>query len=227
MAESPPSAGTPTPALGHRSPASAEVPFGVPVGTGLWPPHSIGQDGTVAQDSLPLFRYHPDPLGTGSVRPSDGTCRICGVVRGWLYTGPIYGADEPGAEICPWCIANGSAAEQLDGEFTDVGWGVPDDVPSKVLDELATRTPGFEGWQQEHWLFHCGAAGAYLGRVGYTELRDYPDALEMVFHEHEEAGWSSEDSQSFARQLSRDGEATAHLFRCLVCGCHLAYSDAA
>jgi uncharacterized protein CbrC (UPF0167 family) len=47
--------------------------------------------------------------------------------------------------------------------FVDVGDGWPDDVPAGVLDELTRRTPGFAGWQQERWLFHCADAAAYVG----------------------------------------------------------------
>src|ERR1700681_2992579 len=112
-----------------------------------------------AVPEVPPFRYHPDPLATGTVRPSDDSCEVCGKARGFVYTGPVYSAiaDEP--TICPWCIADGSAAETLEAEFTDVGWGVPDDVPAEVIDEIAHRTPGFSGWQQERWLYHCGNAG--------------------------------------------------------------------
>jgi uncharacterized protein CbrC (UPF0167 family) len=62
-----------------------------------------------------------------------------------------------------------SAARRLarpDGpaEFTDVGVGVPNDVPQAVLEEVSQRTPGFLGWQQERWLYHCSDAAAFLGR---------------------------------------------------------------
>ena len=65
--------------------------------------------------------------------------------------------------LCPWCIADGSAALRLRIEFTDVGDDVPDDVPGGVLDEITERTPGFNGWQQEHWLYHCGDGAAFIG----------------------------------------------------------------
>ena len=111
---------------------------------------------------LPGFRYHPYPLATGSVVESDATCAACGKTRGYVYTGPVYMQDEPEA-LCPWCIADGTAAETFGAEFTDFGVGVPDDVPREVLEELAFRTPGFSGWQQERWLYHCGDGAAFLG----------------------------------------------------------------
>jgi uncharacterized protein CbrC (UPF0167 family) len=167
---------------------------------------------------FPEFPYHPDPRGTGFVRPSGAACVVCGESRGFIYAGPVYSQEELDNCLCPWCIADGSAAQTYEAEFTDVGWGVPADVPDEVVVQVATRTPGFSGWQQEHWLYHCGDAAAFLGRVGWDELRPYPDAIESLGHDHD-AG--------YLKTLDTDGEATAYLFRCRHCGRHLAYSDAA
>ena len=111
---------------------------------------------------LPSFRYHPDPLATSSLVESDATCAACDKARGYVYTGPVYAPGELEA-LCPWCIADGTAAETFGAEFTEVGVGAPEDVARDVLEELAFRTPGFSGWQQEHWLYHCGDAAAFLG----------------------------------------------------------------
>jgi uncharacterized protein len=167
-------------------------------------------------DSFPDFPYHPDPRGTGSVSDSDARCRACGCARGFIYTGPVYAVDELDEAFCPWCIADGTAAATFDAEFTDVGVGVPDDVPPAVVGEIARRTPGFSGWQQEHWLFHCGDGAAFLGRVGSAELELYPDAIDVLREEHDE---------EYLAALDKDGQPTAYLFRCRSCGQHLAYSD--
>jgi uncharacterized protein CbrC (UPF0167 family) len=113
----------------------------------------------------------------------------------------------------------------LEAEFTDVGWGVPDDVPAPVTREIATRTPGFLARQQERWLYHCGDGAAFLGRVGFTDVQAFPDALEMLLHENDEFGWTVEQSTTHVEGLLSDGDATGYLFRCLHCGRHLAYSD--
>ena len=132
--------------------------------------------------------------------------------------------------LCLACIASGEAATTLAvddqlAEFTDVGVGVPDDVPESVLDELAHRTPGFTGWQQEHWMYHCGDATAFLGRAGAARLASFPDALDMVMHENDAHGWTPEESAAYVEGLHEDGDATAYLFQCLHCGTHLAYTD--
>jgi uncharacterized protein CbrC (UPF0167 family) len=175
--------------------------------------------------ALPTFRYHPDPVSTGSVEESPEECVRCGRERGYIYSGPVYAEDDYEDSICPWCIADGSAADEFDAGFTDVGFDVPDDVPEAVLAEISQRTPGFSSWQQDHWLYHCADGCAFLGPAGRADLEPYPDALEMLRHEHDEVGWSEEQSAGHVDSLDREGEPTAYLFRCLHCGTHLAFSD--
>src|SRR5687768_12655378 len=102
---------------------------------------------------LPTFRYHPDPIATGSIAASDTRCRVCHQIRGYIYTGPVYAAEELDEGICPWCIADGTAHVQYDAEFVDAaaigGYGDWDAVPPPIVAEVAYRTPGFSGWQQE------------------------------------------------------------------------------
>jgi uncharacterized protein CbrC (UPF0167 family) len=113
---------------------------------------------------FPEFPYHPDPRKTGSVAPSAMRCVVCGHTYGLIYTGPVFAThDDIEGALCPWCIADGSAAARLKIEFTDVGDDVPADVPGRVLDEITERTPGFTGWQQEHWLYHCADGAAFVG----------------------------------------------------------------
>ena len=179
---------------------------------------------------LPDFRYHPDPVGTGSAVPSDEGCEVCDRPAGFKYAaGSIFGRQVE--VLCLRCIANGTAAVRLarpDGpaEFTDVGWGVPDDVPAGVLEEVSQRTPGFIGWQQEHWLYHCADAAAFLGLVGWDDVAELPDAIESLRADLAELGVGLDEADSQIKMMRRDGEMTGYLFRCLHCGMHLAYSDA-
>jgi uncharacterized protein CbrC (UPF0167 family) len=93
------------------------------------------------------------------------------------------------------------------------------------MEIIAERTPGFSGWQQEHWLYHCNDGAAFLGRAGSEELEPHPDAFEMLRREGEARGWDSDQIERYIGALDKDGEATAYLFRCRHCGTHLAYSD--
>lgn len=127
--------------------------------------------------TLPRFTYHPDPIATGSVIASPTVCVSCHQARGYVYTGPVYAEEEYDAEICPWCIADGSASARLDASFTDDegigGGGEWDEVPEAVVEEVARRTPGFSAWQQEKWWTHCGDAGQSLAVPGRRNCRHW------------------------------------------------------
>jgi hypothetical protein len=172
----------------------------------------------------PEFRYHPHPLATGSVKRADVTCDACGQLRGLVYVGPVY-AQENEPTLCPWCIADGTAAEAFGAEFTSVGTEAPIDIHEDVLIRVTQQTPGFAGWQQEHWLYHCGDAAAFLGLAGRDELEAHPGALESLTSELAELNWSSDEVAEYLSGLSKTHSPTAYLFRCLSCETHLAYSD--
>ena len=69
--------------------------------------------------TLPEFVYHPDPLNTGSIEPSDEACIVCGQVRGYIYVGPVYAREDLSEAVCPWCISDGSANGKYGATFTD------------------------------------------------------------------------------------------------------------
>ncbi|WP_394425433.1 CbrC family protein [Streptomyces sp. SGAir0957] len=121
---------------------------------------------------LPAFRYHPNPVASGSIRQSPETCVGCDRTTGWIYTATFYTAHEVSGSFCPWCIADGSAAERFAGEFTD-SYGL-DGVSEEILHEVTRRTPGFHAWQDPRWLVHCHDAAAFIGEVGYSELVAHP-----------------------------------------------------
>ena len=175
---------------------------------------------------LPPFRYHPDPLGTGSIAPSDDVCRCCQQARGFIYTGPVYAEADLDAAVCPWCIADGSVHNQFDAEFTDtagIGGGIWPQAPAGIVAEVAHRTPGFGGWQQERWAVCCGDAAAYVGTAGQEELvTRYPEAIDDIRREAEMSGSSWDD---WFAELDADGSPVAYVFRCLHCGRHTGYSD--
>ena len=178
-------------------------------------------------EPLPTFRYHPDPIGTGSVELSDKSCACCGHHRGYIYTGPVYAEEEHNEDICPWCIADGTAHEKFDAEFIDAagvgGYGDWDSVPDSISDEVAHRTPGFTGWQQEKWFTHCGDAAAFLGRAGKSELLAFgAQAVEAI---RAEVGWSGKEWDDYFQSLDKDGQPTAYIFCCLHCGRFGGYSD--
>jgi uncharacterized protein CbrC (UPF0167 family) len=136
----------------------------------------------------------------------------------------VYSVHSLRNALCPWCIADGRAAQLFDAQFTDVGWQ-PGDVAAAVTEEVLRRTPGFSGWQQEVWLDHCGDAAEFHGRVGATELVAFPDALELLRSELSSQPWSAANVDAYLQALSKDGQPTGYLFRCRHCRTHLAYAD--
>lgn len=176
---------------------------------------------------LPSFAYHPDPVATGAIERRPVSCRCCGQDREWVYAVAPYAVDDLRDALCPWCVADGSAAARFDASFTDLGdTDLPADLPDHVVDEIVHRTPGFSAWQQERWLFHCDDGCAFLGAVGWDDLARHPDAVAAVLLDVASWGLVGEDAEAFVGSLDVDGASTAYLFRCRHCGAHLAYADA-
>lgn len=170
------------------------------------------------KNNLPVFKYHPDPLATGSFRvlKEPVICPCCGKGTSVVYEGPFYAVDEV-EDLCPDCIASGAAAEKFDGAFQDSESTDEVDGPDK-LDELVHRTPGYCGWQQEYWRAHCGDFCAFLGYVGYRELMEQ-GILDEVLEDLD--SWVKEN----IRSLTRDGSIVGYLFQCLHCGKYLLHVD--
>jgi uncharacterized protein len=178
-------------------------------------------------DSLPAFRYHPEPLASGSIVSSDLACRCCGRTRGYIYTGPVYAEEELNEALCPWCIADGSAAGRFQAHFVDPGgvgdYGSWEAVPSSVVDHVAQRTPGFTGWQQERWWTHCGDAAAFLGLAGRAELvATWAGAVPSI---RADSQLAESDWPAYFAALDRTQGPTAYVFQCLRCRALGGYSD--
>ncbi len=175
---------------------------------------------------LPHFKYHPDPIATGSIVKSDATCIVCERARGYIYAAGCYSLEEYEECICPWCIADGSAADKLDATFFDesgVGFEAGS-VPPDLVHLIATQTPGFSGWQQERWWGHCNQPAAFIGHAGEAELvAAGPEALQVIRDNtgiEDDGQWAD-----FLSALDADGSPTAYLFRCVECGKLGGYQD--
>lgn len=175
---------------------------------------------------LPIFKYHPDPIRSGSLVKSNKKCECCKRARGYIYTGPTYCEDDLEEAICPWCIGDGSAHKKHDATFVDEAV-FPDDIPPAVAEEIACRTPGYSAWQSEQWCSCCQDAMAFLEPVGITELRErYPriedDVLTYIVSE---LGLSRGDAKTMLESLRRDAGPTAYAFQCLHCGAYKTFVD--
>lgn len=129
----------------------------------------------MSSPELPRFPFHRDPIASGSLRASDVRCECCGLARGVLYDGPIYGRRR--AEIsalCPWCIADGSAAERfglrfIDGDFRDEAYAAVD-LPLEWDRRVFAQTAGFATFNPIAWWVHCGEPAEYVARIEPYEL---------------------------------------------------------
>ena len=176
--------------------------------------------------TLPVFKYHPDPILSGSIVESSGKCECCGQAQGYIYTGPVYTESELDDAICPWCIADGTAHHLFGATFVDEE-GIADEVPAAAAEEIARRTPGFNAWQSEQWFACCGDAMAFQEPAGIDEIRArYPgleySALSYTIYD---LGISGGAATRMVESLNRDKGPTAYIFQCLRCAAQKLYVD--
>lgn len=182
--------------------------------------------------TLPFFKYHPNPLETGTFKTDKRViCNCCGQKTSVYYTNPFYCHDDVEV-LCPWCIDSGKAAEKFNGEFQDYcgidGISSDPDEPDTIkfrpgiVDELILRTPGYRGWQQEVWLSHCDDLCAFVGYVGWDEIKDKLDLFADLDGDCSDANGNSAD---LANYLRNNGSCQGYLFQCLHCGKYRLYFD--
>lgn len=134
-----------------------------------------------ADEAFPHFPYHPDPIATGAVKAGDATCLCCGRARGFVYNGSPYAQrDDLRDAICPWCIADGSAARKFKATFIQDS---EDELKPAVQRRLFERTPGYVSWQGEFWLCCHDDACEFHGDATREDLNALTEAEETRFLE--------------------------------------------
>jgi uncharacterized protein CbrC (UPF0167 family) len=189
-------------------------------------------------DPLPGFRYHPDPIATGAVVLSEAPCVCCSRKRGYVYIGATFGKSGDLSErLCPWCIADGSAAHRFSATFNcnvggdcvrfiQVGPNAYDcvereweAVSSAIAKEIEERTPGLSSYQSPKWWTHCRDGAAFIGYVGEVPYSIFsePEAQEFALRIREQ--WELSDSDWRWYTISPDDQHgfTTYVFRCLHC----------
>jgi uncharacterized protein len=169
------------------------------------------------EPALPVFRFHPDPVQSGSIERSAAACRACGRARGWIYVAGCYAEAELDRALCPWCIADGTAHAKFDATFHDLV--LPADADPEVIREIAERTPGFANFNPFDWPACCGAPMAYREPAGIAEVRArYPaleaGLMESIVHDLRLAG---DRARRFLESLQRDFDPCVHVFSCPAC----------
>jgi uncharacterized protein CbrC (UPF0167 family) len=165
---------------------------------------------------LPTFRYHPDPLATGAIEPRPITCACCGEPRGFVYVQPVYATTELDEKLCPWCIADGSAAAKLGASFSDPAPLQQAGVAQDVIDEVSLRTPGYSCWQQEEWLTHCNDACEFHGDASEDDVEDASDAVKADWMQR--YGKTAKQWAAGTRDYEPAGDNAFYKFVCRHCG---------
>jgi uncharacterized protein CbrC (UPF0167 family) len=84
-----------------------------------------------------------------------------------LYDGVVYALSRV-ESICPWCIADGSAADKYDASFFDAQFCDADqkriEAPAEWYDRVFGRTIGFATFNPIGWWVHCGEPAEYVTR---------------------------------------------------------------
>lgn len=171
--------------------------------------------------TIPVFRYHPDPIKTGAVKQKQTECPVCNRECEYVYEGPFYSADEVEG-ICPWCIKNGDAAKIYDGKFQD-DFLIEVEIKKEYLEELVFRTPSYSSWQQSLWLVHCDEPCAFVDYVGWDEIKDIKDNLQDDIEKIKKNRNMSQDV--FENSLKKGGNHQGYLFKCIHCGQYRLTSD--
>jgi uncharacterized protein len=174
--------------------------------------------------NLPKFKYHPNAYQLEIFKKSDRACQCCQQARGLIYDKTPY-AIETLVAICPWCIADGSAAQKFDAEFIqdieppDGDFQKPHTLNQSIVDELSYRTPGYVSWQGEYWLTHCDDGCEFHGDVQQNELLSLPEAsLRLLRQEHPYLFGANETIADVNKDYFPAGDMALYKFVCRHCG---------
>jgi len=176
---------------------------------------------------LPQFKYNPNAYKLGLFDEVNGICSVCDQERNLKYNSSFYSVDTP-EYICPWCIANGKAAEKYEGEFNDYCGieGVSPDpndpfptIPRELLLEITDKTPSYVSWQQEEWLCHCNQPCAFIGYADYETIKPF---IEELKNDIDNLGV---DLEFIKQNLSKGGDVVGYLFKCVKCDQHRLHID--
>lgn len=164
---------------------------------------------------LPHFPYHKDPLVTGAIKASDTVCRCCGLARGYIYAASVYSREELRDRLCPWCIADGSAAKRFEASFIEHHALAESGVADSVIEEIDLRTPGYFSWQGATWLAHCNDACEFHGDATVEDVHQASTATKQQWmQDYEQA---EKDWEWATRGYQPGGDSAFYKFVCKHC----------
>ena len=111
---------------------------------------------------LPTFKYIKPPLQREMFEASNAICECCLSAQGYRYAWSIYTKIEVN-ELCPWCIADGSAAEKFAATFAELNdYRTISDENRNAFEK---HTPSYPTWQGAVYPVHCHDACQFAGLV--------------------------------------------------------------
>lgn len=165
---------------------------------------------------LPIFKYFPNPIKLGSISKSNITCECCKTNRGYIYSASMYTSFNV-ENICPWCIADGTAAEKFSGTFNNFGCDIDSDIIShNTTEEVMKRTPGFSTYQEENWQTHCDDACELLGLATAKDFKNISNSEKDRIVNN---SYLDDSEFKYLQELDSNIELDEFFkFRCLHCG---------
>jgi uncharacterized protein len=128
---------------------------------------------------------------------------------------PVYATSDLDEKLCPWCIADGSAASKLGASFSDPQPLQQAGVAHDVIDEVSLRTLGYSCWQQEEWLVHCNDACEFHGDASVEDVEDVSEATKADWRQH--YGLDEDDWALATADYEPAGDNAFHKFVCRHC----------
>lgn len=127
------------------------------------------------------FRYFRSPHAFSTYSKAPKRCDLCESARAG-YGGPFSGEDEL-EFVCEECLVAGELAEvEMTTNGGDAGaledqlrarglsGGALEEELTEKTEELETRTPPLESWQDFFWPAHCGDYCCFVKEAGCADL---------------------------------------------------------
>ncbi|QFP75173.1 CbrC family protein [Deinococcus sp. AJ005] len=168
---------------------------------------------------LPQFPYYADPVGDGRIVQQDIVCDVCEKPRNWAYVGSLYVPGGKPEFLCPWCVADGSAAAKFQGGFQDADFS--ENASAESVAAVMRQTPRVVIWNPIFWPDHCDECCTYFGEFIPSEQPELALRTDVLAEAQAIARgisekWGAED----VLDCGERGSITLHLFQCRQCGTH-------
>jgi uncharacterized protein CbrC (UPF0167 family) len=163
---------------------------------------------------------------SGAIQEADTVCGICAQRRSYRYAGSVLSDVDHGLdELCPWCIADGTAARRWQARYGELDPDQDGGAPPDVADRVFSRTPGYVSWNDDHWPGHHADVCVFLGPVRTeAERRRLTVAQGIAVTAAVRALAAAQDLPADGTLDPADGP-EAYLFGCRHCDAVLAYAE--